>query len=56
MCHFLCFFFLTIDLYFLIQAVIAQIFIPTAKLVMPTGMPTKETKAEVVTAEAETSK
>ena len=31
------FFFFIIDSYFLIPAVIVQIFIPTAKLVIPTG-------------------
>ena len=33
------FFFLIIDLYFLIPAAIAQIFNPIAELVMPTGLP-----------------
>ena len=42
-------FFLMIDLYFLIPAVNAQIFNPTAELVMPTGMPTNETNAEIET-------
>ena len=37
-------FFLIIDLYFLFPAVIAQIFNPIAKLVIPTGIPTKEKK------------
>ena len=32
-------FFLNIDLYFLIPAVIAQIFNPVAKLAVPTGIP-----------------
>ena len=41
------FFFLIIDLYFWINAVIAQIFIPTAELVMSVGIPTKEAKAEI---------
>ena len=40
-------FFLIIDLYFLFPAVIAQIFNPIAKLVIPTGIPTKEKKAEM---------
>ena len=40
-------FFLIIDLYFLIPAVIAQIFNPTAELVIPIG--TKEAKAEMET-------
>ena len=50
------FFFLIIDLYFLIHAVIAQIFNPIAELLIPIGMPSKETKAKIeihsVTAEA----
>ena len=41
------FFFLIIDLYFVIAAVIAQIFNPTAEIVNPTGIPTKEAKAEM---------
>ena len=36
------FLFLKIDLYFLIPAVIAQIFISTAELVIPIGMVTNE--------------
>ena len=48
------------DLYFLIPAVITQIFDPTAELVMPTGIPTKEAKAEIeihpVAAETKISK
>ena len=46
---FSCFFsfFLIIDLYFLTTAVIAQIFNPTAKLIIPTGIPTKEVKPEL---------
>ena len=43
------FFFLIIDLYFLILPVIAQIFSPIAELVIPTGIPTKEKKAEIET-------
>ena len=39
------FFFLIIDLYFLIPAAIAQIFNPIAELVIPIGIPSKETKA-----------
>ena len=35
------------DLYFLISAVIAQIFIPDAELVMPTGTHTLEANAEL---------
>ena len=40
-------FFLVIDLYFVIAAVISQIFNPIAELVIPTGIPTKEAKAEM---------
>ena len=43
---FLFFFFLIIDLY-LIPVVIAYIFNPIAKLVIPTGIPSKEAKAEI---------
>ena len=43
------FFFLIIDLYFLIPAEIAQIFNPTAELVIPTGTRTKEANAEIET-------
>ena len=39
-------YFLNIDLYFLIPTIITQIFNPTAKLVIPKGMPTNEAKAE----------
>ena len=39
------FFFLGIDLYFLISATIAQIFNPIAELVIPMGIPIKEIKA-----------
>ena len=42
-------FFRIIDLYFLINAIIAQISIPTAELVIPTGIPTKVAKAEMGT-------
>ena len=42
-------FFLVIDLYFLIPAVIVQMFNPIAELVIPTGIPTKEEKADVET-------
>ena len=42
-------FFITLDLYFLITAVIAQIFISTAELAISTGIPTKESKAEIKT-------
>ena len=40
------FFFLIINLYFLIPAVIAQIVNPVAELVIPIGIPNKEAKAE----------
>ena len=43
------FFFLIIDLYFLIPAVIAQIFNPVAGLVIPIGISIKEAKAETET-------
>ena len=46
-CFFL--FFLIIDLYFLIAAVIAPIFNPNAELVIPLGTPTKEAKTEMET-------
>ena len=42
-------FFLVIDLYFLIIAAIVQIFIPTAELAIPAGIPIKEAKAEMET-------
>ena len=42
-------FFLIIVLYFLIVAVIAQIFNPVVELVIPIGIPTKEAKAEIET-------
>ena len=41
------FFFLIIELKFLIHAVITQIYNPIAEHVIPTGIPTKETKAEI---------
>ena len=44
-----CVFFLIIDLYFLIHAVITQIFNPIAELVIPIGISTKEAKAETET-------
>ena len=57
-CFFL--FFLIIDLYFLIPAVIAHIFNLTAELAMPTGTPTIEANAEIgtqpLTAEMKTRK
>ena len=40
-------FFVTIDLYFIIPAVITQIFNPIAELIIPIGIPTKESKAEM---------
>ena len=40
-------FFLIIDLYFLIPAVIAQIFNPIAELIIPIGISLKEAKAEI---------
>ena len=43
------FFFLVIDLYFFIPAVVTQIFNPIAELVIPIGIPTKEAKAEMET-------
>ena len=54
------FFFLIIDLYFLIHAVIADIFVPTAELVIPKGIATNEANTEIemqpVTVEAKISK
>ena len=43
-----CFFFLSliVDLYFLIPVVIAQIFNPSAELVIHIGIPIKEAKAK----------
>ena len=43
------FFFLIIDLCFLIPAGIAQIFNPIAELVIPVGIPSKEAKTEMET-------
>ena len=43
-CFFL--FFLTIDLYFLIPAVIAQTFNLIAELLIPMGVPSKEAKVD----------
>ena len=43
------FFFLIIDLYFLIPAVIAEIFNPITELLIPIGIPTKEAKEEMET-------
>ena len=41
------FFFLTIDFYFLISAVIIQIFNPIAGLATPIGISTREAKAKM---------
>ena len=41
------FFFLIIDLYFLIPAFVSQIFNPIAELVVTIEIPSKETKLEV---------
>ena len=38
-----------IELYFLIIAIIAQVFNPTAEIAIPTGIPIKEAKAEMET-------
>ena len=43
---FYCASFLIIDLYFLITAVIAQIFNSVAELVIPAGIPIREAKVE----------
>ena len=43
------FFYLIINFKFLIPEVIAQISNPIAELVIPTGIPTKEAKAEMET-------
>ena len=40
-------FFLIIDLYFLIHAVIVQLFNPIEKHVIPIGIPIQEAKAEI---------
>ena len=54
------FFFLIIDLYFLIHLVITQTFNPSAELLILIGIPTKEAKTEMgtylVTAGIKTSK
>ena len=42
-------FFLIIDLYFLIPAVITQMFNPIAEFTLPTGISNKDAKAEMVT-------
>ena len=53
-------FLLTIDLYFLIPPVVTQISTVVVKLAIPTGIPTREVKAEnetiPVTSEAKISK
>ena len=41
------FFFLIIDLYFLILAIITQIFNPIVELIIPLEISTKEAKAEI---------
>ena len=41
------FFSFIIDLYFIVPAVIAHIFNPTAELVIPTEIRSKEAKAEI---------
>ena len=41
------FFFLIMDLHFLIPEVIAQIFVPTAKLVISRGTKTNEANVEI---------
>ena len=59
-CHAFSCFFLIIDLYFFIPAVIAHIFNPTAELAIPTGTPANEANAVIetqpLTAEATTRK
>ena len=42
-------FFLIIDLYFLIPAIIAQIFNPTTEIAIPIRILTKKSKAEIET-------
>ena len=41
--------FIFIDLYFLILAIIAQVFNPVTELVIPIGISTKEAEAEMET-------
>ena len=41
------FYFLFIDLYFIIHALCAHIFNPIAELVNPIGLPSKEAKVEI---------
>ena len=43
------FFFLVIDLFFLIPAAIEKTFSPTAELAIPIGIATKEAKVEIET-------
>ena len=43
----LCFFFLLVQLYFLIPAVIPQVFSPAAEIITPRVITTKEAKAEI---------
>ena len=43
----LLFFFVIVDLYFLIPAAIAQVFNPIAELIISIGIPMKEAKAEI---------
>ena len=43
------FFFLVIDLHFLIPVVIPEFFIATEELIIPIGIPTKEAKPEMET-------
>ena len=45
--HAFSFFFLIIDLYFLIAKVIAQIVYPIVELAIPIGLLTKEAKSEI---------
>ena len=45
----LCFFFVIIHLYFLIPAVIMEVFIVITEFSAPTGIPTKEEKLETET-------
>ena len=44
---FLFVFFLIIDLYILVLAVIAEMFNPIAEIAIPIGIPIKEVKAEI---------
>ena len=43
------FFFLVINLHFLIPVVVPEFFIATAELIIPIGIPTKEAKPEMET-------